>query len=378
MVKRLCARGVEATLVAPVLRGARHEADPAWVTRLPAPLRVGNAAVLSGLKPLMKRADVVHLHYPFFGTAEGIAQDCLWMKKPLVTTFHMDATADGIMSPLFDTHALGALPPLRVLRHIMVSGLDGLYRLTVQPAILRASRRIFVSSFDYADHSSLRGFRQAHPERVIELPFGVDHARFASGTSTKAAFGMPDAARVVGFVGGMDAAHAFKGLPVLLDALALLPDTVHALLVGDGPQRRLFEVQARDRGVASRCHFVGRLSEDRLPEAYRAMDVFAFPSTNAAEAFGLAAVEAMSSGVPVIASDLPGVRTVVSDGTTGLLVPANNAAALADALRRLLDNEALRQGMAHAARERARMRYDWNRYVDGLMEVYRTVVGAQY
>jgi glycosyltransferase involved in cell wall biosynthesis len=349
MVKRLRERGEEATLVAPVMRGKTDEHHAPWIQRRPAPLRFGNASIMTGVKRLIRNHDVVHLHYPFFGTAEAVAQDCLMMKRPLVMTFHMDATAGGWLGAVFNT-----------------------YRSVAQPAILRAAKKIFVSSFDYADASSIGGFHQAHPDRVIELPFGVDHDRFSPGV--KGEFGIPEGARVVGFVGGMDAAHAFKGLPFLLKAIAMLPSDVHALLVGDGPQRLSFERQARDLGIIDRCHFAGRLPQERLPEAYRAMDVFSFASTSKAEAFGLVALEAMACGVPVVASNLPGVRSVVADNVTGLHIPHSDANALAEGLRRILDNPSLREGMSRAARERVISRYDWNRHVDELMKVYQDVI----
>jgi glycosyltransferase involved in cell wall biosynthesis len=371
IVERLCARGVTATLVAPALRVKHAEPDPAWVKRVPTFLRVGNAAILQGLKSLIQQADVVHLHYPFFGVAESVAQDCLWMRKPLVMTFHMDATSDGIASAVFDTNILGRVPGMRAVRKACVAIPDTLYRVLVQPAIVRAARTIFVSSADYADHSSIAGFRRTHMARVKELPFGVDSERFCPSVTPSFYASVAPGKRLVGFVGGMDAAHAFKGIPVLLQALTFLPTDVHALLVGDGAQRRIFEAKARELGIADRAHFVGRASHEHLPHAYSAMDVLAFPSTGAAEAFGLVAVEAMACGVPVVASNLPGVRSVVADGVTGLLVPPSDAEALAQALSRILDSAMLREGMSRAARERATSRYSWDRHVDGLIEEYQ-------
>ncbi|HWQ99263.1 MAG TPA: glycosyltransferase family 4 protein [Candidatus Methylomirabilis sp.] len=365
MVKRLRGRGVDATLVSRKLRRTLAEPDPAWVTRLPAPIRFGNAGILAGLESMIRGADVVHLHYPFFGTAEGVAQSCLMRKKPLVITFHMDATAKGLAGIAFDS-----------------------YRVIAQPAILRAARKILVSSFDYADHSSLRGFRKAHPERVIEMPFGADHSLFhphpvadassypansTLGFGNRQSFGISDGMRVIGFVGGMDKAHEFKGLPVLLKAMTLLPPNHHALIVGDGPRKHAFFAQAREMGITDRCHFAGRVTHDRLPGAYRAMDVFAFPSTSAAEAFGLVAVEAMATGVPVVASDLPGVRSVVLDRTTGLLVPPQNSVALAGAIKELTMNEPLRSALGRAAREQAVTRFDWDKQVERLLAVYRSL-----
>jgi glycosyltransferase involved in cell wall biosynthesis len=359
MVKGLRSRGHDAILVSRQLRHALPEQDAEFVERLPAPLRWGNAGVLSGLKSIMKTADTVHLHYPFFGTAEAVAQDCLLMKKPLVTTFHMDATARFPLGTVFDA-----------------------YRIAVQPAVLLASHRVFVSSLDYADNSSLRGFRKSHPERVIELPFGVDHdffvpidGRAGGQAGRRANFSIPPDARVIGFVGGMDGAHVFKGIPVLLKAMTLLPPDCHAMLVGDGARKRVFEAKARDLGIAERCHFTGRLDREKLREAYQAMDVLALPSTSAAEAFGLVAIEAMSCGVPVVASNLPGVRSVVNDRVTGLLTPPGDAGALARTLKDLLMNETLRSGFGRAARERVLTRYDWGRHVEGLIGAYREVTG---
>lgn len=351
IVRRLVIRGEEATLVSPVLRGGKGESDAPFVKRLPTLIRWGNAAAMKGLTPMMKETDVIHLHYPFYGTAEQVAQFCLLHPKPLVMTFHQDPTAP---------------PPLGIV--------FGLYRVFAQPAILRACKKIFVSSYDYADASSVAGFKREHPDRFVELPFGVDHAWFHPGADERARFGIPAHARVVGFVGVMDYQHRFKGVDELLRAASRLDSNIHLLLVGEGDQRRIYEARAKELGVADRCHFIGRASSDDLASAYRSMDVFAFPSTNAAEAFGLVAAEAMACGVPVVASFLPGVRTVVRDGAAGLLVPPGDVPALRDALASLLGDESRRRAFASAAREDASARFDWDRHVGRLVEEYQKLV----
>lgn len=345
IVKRLRERGEDATLVAPKRRSKQGEQDAPWVKRLPAPLRWGNAAVLTGLHSLIRQHDIIHLHYPFFGTAEAVAQDCLMLKKPLVTTFHMDATSSGLLGIAFET-----------------------YRTIVQPAVLRASRRVFVASLDYTAHSSIKDFAHKYGDRIVELPFGVDEA-FTPGdqTAARTSLNLPTDEQVIGFVGGMDKAHAFKGVPILLKAAKEIPN-VHLLLVGEGSERGHFKAQAKDLGIADRCHFVGRLSREQLVNAYRAMDVFAFPSTSAAEAFGLVAIEAMACGTPVVASDLPGVRSVIAEA--GILVPPSNAAALATALRRVLGEADLRAKLTALGRDRVATRFRWDRHVDGLMQAY--------
>jgi glycosyltransferase involved in cell wall biosynthesis len=175
----------------------------------------------------------------------------------------------------------------------------------------------------------------------------------------------------------MDSAHAFKGVPELLMALRFLPGA-HALLVGDGDLRPKFEQQAHDLNIASRVHFLGRTDDATKVDALRTADVFAFPSTRPAEAFGLVALEAMACGVPVVASDLPGVRTVVQQGKTGWLVRPGSVTELVTALEKVVSSDARRREMGEAARSFAVDRFSWDRHVDGLMDTYQRVCASPY
>lgn len=345
-VAGLRALGEDAVLIAPEID--TREGDRSFVHRLRTLWRFGNASALAGLGDAVSKADVIHLHYPYFGTAEGLLFSYRHL-PPIVVTFHMDATASGIKGVFFALH-----------------------RLLVQPWILPSARRLIVSSFDYAKHSSIRGFFRAHPERVDELPFGVDIDVFSPGPARRERFLIPVDARVVLFVGGLDRAHAFKGVNELLSAFSKLPSTDHLLVVGDGDMRGEYEAHSRELGIASRVHFLGKIDQESLVDAYRTADVFAFPSTNAAEAFGLVALEAQACGVPVVASDLPGVRTVVKRDETGLLVRPGDVEALAQALRDILDQPHVRRDMGERARRSAE-RYSWTHHVEKLREIYRHV-----
>lgn len=335
-VKMLRARGLEALLIAP--RGGGVEG----VLRVPAYWSIGNAAALNlhSITDDLRTADIVHLHYPFYGTAGQLVR--LRRNggiKRLVMTLHMDATADGWKGALFDAH-----------------------RRWFQREILDAADALLVSSKDYARHSSFA----LVADRTIELPFGVDEKTFFPEATSVAS-------RRILHVGGMDRAHAFKGVSVLLEALALLPSDVICELVGDGDLRPEFEQLAHARGLADRVIFSGRVDAADLAAAYRRAGIFAFPSTSGAEAFGLAALEAQASGVPVVASNLPGVRTVVSDGETGFLVAPNDPRALADRLQYLLDHPDVRSAMCVRARARVLERFTWSRHLDGLLRVYHDV-----
>jgi glycosyltransferase involved in cell wall biosynthesis len=345
ITKNLRARGEDVTLVAPKRRVNSHQPDESWIVRLPSWFRWGNGSILKGLDPMIRNTDVVHLHYPFFGTAEAVAQSCLLHRKPLFTTFHMDATASFPLGMIF-------------------AG----FRFASQPAILLASQRVFVSSMDYASRSSMAGYTNAHPDRIIENPFGVD-SMFVSGAGDRKRFGIPEDAFVVGFTASMDHQHRFKGIEILLEAMTMLPN-VHALFVGDGDRRRVYESWANDKKIGDRCHFVGHLTRTDLPIAYRTMDVFTFPSIGKAEAFGLVCAEALACGVPVIASDLAGVRTVVRNDETGLIIPPHNAKILSGAIDRLRQSANLRKQLSERAEKDAHLRFDWNRHTDILMKAY--------
>lgn len=349
-VTGLRGRGVDARLIAPET-GAEMPAgsERSFVETKKPWFRFGNAAWIPEVASLARNADVIHLHYPFFGTAEPL----LWQAKklpPIVITFHMDASAPGWKGLFFRAH-----------------------RRLIQPSLLPHISRILVSSFDYARHSSLAGFIARHPERVVELPFGVDTDFFSPGPSLRSRFSVPEDAEIILFVGGLDRAHAFKGIPELLRATATLKPSAHLLIVGDGDLRTSYESLSAELGLRERTHFLGKVDQATLRDAFRSADVFAFPSTSVAEAFGLAALEAEACGVPVVASDLPGVRTVVRQGETGLLVPPRDVTALASALSTLLSDRLLREKMREAALRQAEL-FSWDKHLDRLIETYRAAL----
>ena len=147
----------------------------------------------------------------------------------------------------------------------------------------------------------------------------------------------------VGFAGRLMAA---KALDVGLEALARVPD-VALVVVGDGPDRARLEGRTRELGLDSRVRFLGARSRDDVIRMLYAVDAAVLPSRW--ENFPHLVVEALAVGTPVIASAVGGVPELVRDGENGLLVPAGDVEALASAIRRLLEDEALRARLAAAA-----------------------------
>jgi len=324
--------------------------DPDFVHRLAAPIQSGNAAFVPSLFRHLKNFDLTHLHYPFFGSAEPVALfHAMHPKQPLVMTYHMDAVAIGMKGAFFSAH-----------------------QKLLFPWIVKRADRVLVSSLDYAETSALAQVPGIF-RRVEVHPFGVDMDRFFPGSEPelRRTFGIPDSHPVLIFVGGLDPAHHFKGLPILIEALAQIQDLPwHVVVVGSGSLRASFEAQVQDEGFGSRMHFVGGVSHEDLPKFYRMADIHVFPSTERAEAFGIVAVEAAASGLPTIASNLPGVRTVVADGKTGLHVPPRNAPELARALRQLIQDTNLRAELGRQARRRSEQEFAWKPLIKKLEQTY--------
>ena len=125
--------------------------------------------------------------------------------------------------------------------------------------------------------------------------------------------------------------------------------------------------------LRERVHFEGRVSNDRLPRYYASADIFCSPARGG-ESFGIVLLEAMASGVPIVATDLPGYRTVLTPGVQGLTVAPRNPAALRTALRSLLTSPSLRREMGARGIETSR-RYAWPAIVEKLEEIYGSLVG---
>lgn len=173
-----------------------------------------------------------------------------------------------------------------------------------------------------------------------------------------------------------------KGIDTVISAMTDLPDT--ELLIAGGPSRarlrtdpeasRLSRV-ARDAGVSDRVQFLGQVPQAALPALYSSSD--AVVCTPWYEPFGMVPVEAMACGVPAVVSAVGGLTDTVVDGHTGLHVPPQDPAALARAIRGLLDDEARRAHMGRCAVERARARYGWATIAGETVRAYDATASAR-
>ena len=178
------------------------------------------------------------------------------------------------------------------------------------------------------------------------------------------------------FVGRFDQQQ--KGLDVLLNAIAMLARSCEhftVLLVGDGPDRGSLQQQAEDADVAHLVRFTGMAERGReLCERLAASDVYVQPSRW--EGLPLSVLEAMAAGLPVVATAVHGTPEAVAAGSTGILVPAEDASALAVAMERMIHRPDERRAMGAAGRRRVQERFDMRVTTAHLCSVYRAVAGA--
>jgi len=230
-----------------------------------------------------------------------------------------------------------------------------------------------------AEVEELTTLYDADPTRLTLVPCGVDARTFrpVERKEARGTLGLPDRPTVV-YVGRL---VPRKGVDTLVEAFALLPRRLDAQLVivggepetGDSPEAKRLSVLARKLKVAKRVTFVGSRPQRELHCYYGAADVAV--SVPHYEPFGMTPLEAMACATPVVGSKVGGIKTSVSDGKTGYLVPPKVPEALAGRLLRLLSDGELNACMGRAARRRIEEHYTWG-HVATLAAAAFSVVAA--
>jgi glycosyltransferase involved in cell wall biosynthesis len=275
------------------------------------------------------RADVVHTHLVHADLYAGLAARV--RGTPLVSTKHND-----------DPFRTGAF------RH-------------VERILMRLTDRVVVIS------ESLRRFtveRVGVPADKIEtIHYGLDAPPAPWGSNPPD--DVPQGARILVSTSRLTQQ---KGVDIAVRALASLPDDVELVVLGDGPERAALESLARDIGVDERLHLPGRVPD--VAAWLRRAAVYVHPARW--EGFGLGVLEAMVSGLPVVATRVSSLPELVADGETGYLVPVDDAQAFAQAVERALAEP----GLGQAGQERARSEFSVARMADRTAALYITLLSA--
>ncbi len=204
-------------------------------------------------------------------------------------------------------------------------------------------------------------------ERVAVIKYGIDVNRFAPVRRQNAVF-------TLGFIGYLG--H-HKGLAVLLEALPCLDnlERVRLLVVGDGEQADALKALSGELGLDAQVTFLGRIDNQAIRSVYDQLDALVVPSIWP-ENSPVTISEAMASGLPVLASDIGGMRELVADGVTGFLVSPGDSMALAERIERLLAAPELRERMGQAARATIGA-CSVEHQVDQIVEVYGRAIASR-
>lgn len=358
----LARMGDEALVIAPALDGLPREfagaqvlGAPSMVVPMYRDLKFGYPALFPSVRDAIRRfqPDLIHVANPFLTDVGGVLY-ARQTRTPLVASFHTQV-------------------PEYVSRYHLGWLRRPLWRLVV--TLHQQADLNLCTSRPMQALLAERGV----PRLALWAP-GVDTARFTPGRRSAAwrerlTGGRPDATILL-YVGRLAPEKSLEWLRPVMQAR---PDC-HLAFVGAGPEgatlRRSFGAEAGE--ARERVTFVGPLAGDDLAAAYASADIFTLPSTT--ETLGLAAIEAMASGLPVVGARRGGIPDIIVEGETGALfdpdTPPSAPAALLRALTPLIEDVGLRRRMGAAALARARG-WSWEASSAGLRRHYRDVLEAR-
>jgi glycosyltransferase involved in cell wall biosynthesis len=289
-----------------------------------------------------REPDVVHVHMP-----DPLAALAVFAARPpgrLVLHWHSDVVRQ------------------RIARHV--------YRPLERWLLARADA-VIATSQAYADSSpALRAVRG----KVAVIPIGAPPPRAADPVRVERLRQRYGGRRVVFALGRMT---YYKGWEVLVEAARELPDDVLVVIGGGGPELPRYQALPAAAGLADRVVFAGPLSAAAVEAHFALAELFCMASTVRAEAYGVAVLEAMARGLPVVATDIPGsgIGWLHRHGETGLTVPVRDPHALAAAIVRVLADDALRAACGAAGRARWATHFTTETMADRTVALYRRLLG---
>lgn len=323
--------------------------DDVPVVRVPLvrPIRPAtDLAAFRQVRSLLKtrRVALVHTHMAKAGAVGRMAAASVKPRPRTVHTFH-GHVLEGYFSPAVQRGLIQAERALARGTDVLIAVSDEVRDELLDLGIGRPSQyRVIRLGFDLAPHLAVR-----QPSSSLRRAIGV-----APGTPLAA---------IVGRLAPI------KDHDLMLRAMVDAPG-LHLAVLGDGDARSELEAQARHLGIGDRVHFTGWWHD--IPAAMSDVDMVVLSSRN--EGTPVSLIEAHACARPAVATDVGGVRTVVKDGETGLLVPSGDIHSLAAALRRLVEDPSLRERMGSAGRRHVAERFSQTRLIAEVSALYRELI----
>jgi glycosyltransferase involved in cell wall biosynthesis len=231
-----------------------------------------------------------------------------------------------------------------------------------------------------SDHLNQKAQELGALDKVIVMPWGVDPESFHPGRKSiesRHKFGWDEGTFIIGSLGRMVEKKGFNVLVRSMpEVLAKLPDC-QLVIGGEGPLRRKLQMKVKALGLDESIHFPGKIAWNDVPDFLANMNLFVLPSITDpyGNVDGLPTVllEAMSSGTPVIASEVGGVNLVIEHGKTGVLVPPGDPIKLGKEIINLIENPYIADAIAISARESVEASLSWKTISEQFSDIFETI-----
>jgi glycosyltransferase involved in cell wall biosynthesis len=270
---------------------------------------------------------------------------------------------DTVFSFLVHANAAAAFASLvckkvRFIQSIQTTQPNPRWHWALQRRIQKRAQKIVVPSESTADVA--HEWARIPREKIVVIHNAIEPSEFTPTPITGAPIPFP-----IGFIGRLD---PIKSIPDLLQAALLLGGSVHLHIFGEGRERANIMEEMLRLKLTHSVTLHGAIA--RPQDALAQIGLLVLPSK--AEGFGLVLIEAMAARVPVVATDVPGIRNVVTNELNGLLVPSGSPRELALAIDRVIRDRSLRERLIDRAEKDVRERFSW----DAIFEKYRALLGV--
>lgn len=302
-----------------------------------------NPTLFWWFRKLANQYDIFHFHLP--NPTAVVSYLLTGLKKKIVVTYHSDIVRQHQLAKLYAPFSNHFLDKADVI-------------IATSPKYIQSSKVL-----------------NRYKGKCRVVPLGIDTARFNGNSG----FALPTEktrrksdSPVILFVGKF---RYYKGLEILIEAMKKIDG--HLLIVGTGKPERKLKAQTSTAALRGKVTFLGEVSDEEVVVHLKSCDVLVLPSTLRSEAFGIVQLEAMACKKPVISTELEtGTSYVNVHGETGLVVPPNDAAALARAIQNLLSDPGLGKEYGEAGARRVARLFSADKMVDSIIALYRESIAG--
>lgn len=296
-------------------------------------------AILRELKP-----DLVNAHTPVPYISDIAVQVANKLGIPSILTYQNDIFKENIFLKLIGM----------------------IYYQTLGKNTFQSVQKIIVSSVHYA---AISPYLKPYLNKIEVIPPGI--------LTTKLIVHKPTTTlNTVLFIAQLDKTHRHKGLNYLIEALSLVTQNhpeITLSVIGKGDDEKSYAQLAKTLGIESQVSFKGYVPDSEMPKLLSNALCLCLPSVSQAEGFGMVILEAATQKTPAVGSNIGGIPAVIEDGETGVLVPAANSRALAEAICRLYENPNLRTNLGESAYTRVYKEFTWDIQIKKTRELFEKI-----